>query len=321
MQQIIGGRCVISRKELGWGVLLSYLLMFFNTIYNLVMIPYILTYVDSGDYGVYKSVAAISASLAVMDLGLGATTTRYICRYNITGDKNKASNFLAMIFIQFSILSLVIFCFGILTYTSTNSIYGKTFTPNEIALAKKLLPILIATLILRLFESLLTGVVKGYECFRLFNIIKLISLISKISLLIIVLPLTRNVIVIAYINLLITIVEIIILSIYILHRLKLIPCLYFWDKPLFIESMGYSLLAFVQTLTLQVNGNIDNILIGAMVSSAAVTVYSAALTMFNMYETLSSTLSGMLLPYMTKEILGNASSFRLQNIVSQIGRF
>ena len=79
-----------ERKEIKSGVLLSYALIFVNTIYGLLVTPFILRYVGDSAYGVYKSVASISASLAVMDLGLGTTMTRYMARYNATEKKDDA---------------------------------------------------------------------------------------------------------------------------------------------------------------------------------------------------------------------------------------
>ena len=67
-----------------------------NTIYGLLITPFILNYVGDSAYGVYKSVASISASLAVMDLGLGTTMTRYMARYNATKDKENAEKLAAI---------------------------------------------------------------------------------------------------------------------------------------------------------------------------------------------------------------------------------
>ena len=58
-------------NEIKSGVILSYMLIVANTVYGLLITPFILNYVGDSAYGVYKSVASISASLAVMDLGLG----------------------------------------------------------------------------------------------------------------------------------------------------------------------------------------------------------------------------------------------------------
>ena len=85
MEEING--MVNEKKEIKAGVLLSYALIFVNTIYGLIITPYILKHVGDSAYGVYKSVASISASLAVMDLGLGTTMTRYMARYHATNEK------------------------------------------------------------------------------------------------------------------------------------------------------------------------------------------------------------------------------------------
>ena len=49
------------------------------------------------------------------------------------------------------------------------------------------------------------------------------------------------------------------------HKIKL----YKWDKTLFKESFVYTILLFVQSIIIQFNGNVDNIVIGAVIGSAS----------------------------------------------------
>lgn len=303
------------------GVVLSYALLLCNTIYGLLVTPFILKYVGANSYGVYKSVSSLSASLAVMDLGLGATMTRYMAQYHATNEKDKANNFTAMIFIQFSIVAAVIALGGGIVYGLIPSIFGATFGTAEIGLSKILLVFLILNMILRLFENLLSGAASGYERFTVANGVKLLSIITKFSLLFILLPVTQNVIVIVVLECILVTLGIVFLGWYMIYRMEIKPKLEKWDKAVFKESMMYTVLMFIQTITIQFNGNVDNVLIGAKLGSGYVTIYSMAIVIFGMYEQLSGSIAGVMLPNMTRRIVEKQSTAQLQQGVEKAGRY
>ena len=85
-------------------MIFSYLLILINMIYGLLVTPFILKHVGDVDYGVFKSVSSLSASLAVLDLGLGSTMTRYMAKYHAENNKIDANNFAAMVFVQYFVV-------------------------------------------------------------------------------------------------------------------------------------------------------------------------------------------------------------------------
>ena len=310
-----------ERNEIKFGVILSYMLIVANTIYGLLITPFILNYVGDSAYGVYKSVASISASLAVMDLGLGTTMTRYMARYNATKDKENAENFIAMVFIQFLFLLTAIVLIGILVLFFLPNLYDNTFSTNELVLARELLAILLINMILRLFENLLFGILNGHERFTFSNGFKLINVILKFTLILIILPLVKNIKVVVLSETVLVTSTIIIFIIYIKLKLRIIPRLRKWDASLFKESFGYTVLMFIQSITVQFNGNIDNVMVGALQGASFVTLYSMALTIFGMYENLSGSVANIMLPKVTKQVVAGNSNSQLQASVEKAGRY
>lgn len=308
------------RNEIRSGVILSYMLIFINMLYGLLITPFILKHVGVLDYGVFKSISSLSASLAVLDLGLGSTMTRYMSKYHAEDDYKNANNFAAMIFLQYLIIVIVIVIAGVCLFFSLNTIYEKNFSAESLLLARKLLVFLVFNLILRLFENLLTGIAGGFEHFTLTNGVRMTSLLIKIGLIIVLLPKTQNVMMIVMLEAIITFCAIVVLGGYISRIIGIIPKLTQWDNRLFRESFGYTSLMFIQTLTVQFNGNVDNVLIGAYLGAGSVTVYSMALQIFGMYESLSGSIANIMLPTMAKKIARNETSEQLQSGVEKCGR-
>lgn len=311
----------MKQNQIKWGVVLSYALIVLNTLYGLLITPFVMHHLGIGNYGVYKTISSMSASLAVMDLGLGATMTRYMARYNATGRKQEADNFAGMVFVQYVILAATIGLMGAGAYKCIAPVYGATFSPEELILAQRLFVVLVLNLVLRLFENLLVGIANGYEQFAVANGIKLISIVMKFSLILILLPLFRNPLLIALLETGIVSAMIVVLMGYVIRVIEIRPRLRYWDKGVFRESMGYTVLMFIQTLTIQFNGNIDNILVGAELGATSVAVYSMALAIFGMYESLSGAIANIMLPNMTKRVVEGQSPRELQTGVERAGRY
>lgn len=302
------------------GLIFSYALLIVNTLYGLFITPFILGQIGQSAYGVYKSVASLSSSLAVLDLGLGATTTRYMSLYNARNDKVQAGNFWVMILIPFAVLAVVLGGVGAGMRYMVPTIYAHTFSPEQIIQAKQLISVLLLNMVLRLLENLLFGILNGFERFGLSNGVKLLSLVTKIALILLVLPLTKNILYVLLAETGIVITAILFFLYYIIFRLGIRPKLVQWDQAVFKESFGYTALMFIQTITIQFNGNVDNILIGAKVGATSVTVYAMALLVFGMYENLSGSVANLMLPGMTRRVVAGDTPAQLQQSVEKAGR-
>ncbi|MBQ7794385.1 MAG: oligosaccharide flippase family protein, partial [Clostridia bacterium] len=110
-------------------------------------------------------------------------------------------------------------------------------------------------------------------------------------------------------------------GIYIVKKLEIRPKLYSFDKPVFMESLRYSMLMLVQTLVIQFNGHVDNILIGAYIGAASVSVYSIGLQLYNMFEQFAMAFSNLMLPTVTQQIVQNNTNTQLEDTVIKVGRF
>jgi O-antigen/teichoic acid export membrane protein len=73
-------------------------------------------------------------------------------------------------------------------------------------------------------------------------------------------------------------------------------------------------------MTIQANGNIDNIVISGVIGPAAVAVYSFGIQLFNMYESLAMAFSNLMLPVVSMQISQGASDAQLQQTVTRVGR-
>ena len=285
-----------EKNQVVGGALLSYILIVLNAAYGLLITPYILSKLGTVEYGMYKTVASLSSSLMILDLGLGGSGTRYIAKYKSANREKDIPNLIATLFLEATLVLLLvgIVCAGV--YSQIGNIYKATFTLEQLKYAKNLFFVLSVNMLLCIIENVVNGIVTGYNDFLFGNGIKLVRLICRILLVFIVLQFYPNSMGLVLINLILTIVFLTIEIYWAFVKHKTRVRFEYWDVALFSESFKYTLLIFSTSIVNQVNGNLDNIVIGAVVSTAAVAVYSMGLTIFGMFQQLSTAISGVLLP-------------------------
>ncbi len=310
----------MNDNQVKWGTILSYILIVFNSLYGLIIAPFILSQIGASEYGVYKTIGALTSAVAVMEFGLGNTAQRFVAQYRAKKEEEKCWNFSAMCMIQAAVLSAGMLLLGAVLYASLDASFGATFSAAEMIRAKQIFAILIVYIALHIFENVFFGILAGYNCFTFSNGLKITSLVVKILLYLILLPIIRNSLVMVSVSLILEIVLLCIEYTYIRHKLGHRIKFYAWDKNVFRESFSYTALLFLQSLIIQFNGNIDSIVIGSVIGTSAVTVYSFAIQIFNMYEQCATAVSGVILPSVTNLIWGGATTKELENTVIKYGR-
>ena len=312
----------MAKNEVKWGALLSYLLVIINALYGFLIIPYILSSLGDAEYGVYKTISSLSSALMILDLGLGGTAMRYIAKFKSEEKKDKIESFVSMALGEGLIICLGLMVISAVIYTLIPTIYAEGLSQSEIGLAKKLFIFLALNMVFHIIENVFNGVISGFNKFTVSNGIKLGRILFRVALLFLVFFFVKSAVALVLIDLFLTVVQIIIEFVYIKIKLKTKIKLSFknWDKELFRESFKYTMLLFVTTIAAQINNNLDNVVIGAIRGSALVAVYSMGLLIFGMFEQLSTSLSGVMLPTVTNVLKNDSNGNEIQNTIINIGR-
>lgn len=308
-------------NQIKGGVLLSYILIGLNTVYAIAILPFIIRNIGAAEYGVYKTISSLAASLMIIDMGIGGTVQRYVAKYITDNERRKIPNFIAMYYIQALILSLILLLVSFLIYCFLTPMYGETFDHNQMQTAKIVFALMIISLVFQIFGDVSNGVIVGHNDFIFGNGIKLLRLIVRIAAIYFLLHLYKNATVLACIDLFLSIIVLVAQQIYITTQLRLSIKLNYWDKVVFYESAKYTLLMFLTTVASQISINADNMIIGAYYNPSFVTVYSIGLLFFSMFQNISGAVAGVMLPTVTNALAEVEGTKKVVNIIIQAGRF
>ena len=307
-------------KQVKIGAILSYVLMILNMISGLWMTPYLLKNMGLDEYGLYKLVGSVSASLIVLNLGIGETVQRYTALYVTQKETRKIPNLMAMCMMISGILCTVILAVGMAVVLFFPSVYSESLHPEQISKANILLIILVVNMMFTVIENLFSGLLSGYNDFIFINGIKVITVITRIALVVLAVSLGGDSVALVSISLGLSIL--IIAAEWIYAKVKLGTVIHYdhWDKELFREAGKYTSLMFLTSLASQAFTNVDNIVIGAFLGTSVVSLYSVGQYFFNLFQQLSCGISGVMLPTITMAVNEENGLKEAEKVVIRAGR-
>lgn len=306
------------------GIVISYFNLIFNMIVNILLTPFLISYLSDANYSVYKIMQSLVGPLSIFNLGISTIVARSVVQYrmNENESKQRKQNVLALAMLVSVFMSLIIIAIGLYIYKSIPSMYGETFSLSQLELAKKMFLILLSSTILNILTDSFNGCVIGNEKFIVNSGTITLKNILRLSLIIICFKLHFDVVFITFVDLIVSIVVFCVLGSYSLFRLKEFPKLTYINKGEIITMFTFSLSIFLQAVVNQVNNNIDVVLLGAFViNKSVITMYSSALVIYSVYNSMVSVTTSFFLPQATKLVSTEASGKELTDFIIRPGRF
>ena len=307
-------------KQVKFGAILSYILMILNMLYGLWITPFLINNLGTDEYGLYKLVGSLSSSLLVLNLGIGDTVQRYVATYLAEDERKKIPNLMAMCIIITIVLNFIIFVVGAVIIFVFPHVYGHTLTIDQLSKARVLLAILIVNIMVTVIENLFSGLLIGFNDYIFTNSIKVLTVLIRAVLVYFAISKKADSIGLATITLVLSCAVLIAEFLYGKQKLNVIIRYSFWDKNLFKEAGKYTALMFLTALASQAVTNIDTIVIGAVLGTAVVTMYSVGQYFFNLFQQLSCGVSGVMLPTVTMALHEDDGMQRVEQVVIGAGR-
>lgn len=309
----------MSRKL---GVLLSYVLMIFEVLSTLLLTPFIIRTLGQAEYGVYKLVVSINAYLLLLDLGIGNAVIRYIAKYKADNNEKKEQQFLAVANIFYIIIAFIAIIAGVILVILFPLVFSKGLTNDEIKLGQTLLGITMINSAVTLGTTTYNNVLIAYEKFLVSRLASIIQIILRVVFTFIVLIVGWGSIGIVIINLLMTFICRTFFVIYVTKVIKLKPLFKGINFSFIKEIIVYSSLILLQMIATQLNSTVDQILIGALVTSSSIilAVYGVGSQIVQYYQTIGSAFTGVLMPGVVKMTESGATASDFEREMIRIGR-
>ena len=307
-------------KQRKVGAILSYLSIIATTLIQLLYTPLLIKMLGQSEYGLYSLVYSIIGYLTVLDLGFGNAIVVYVTKYRTQRKYEEEKNIYGMFFLIFCIISLIVFLLGIILYFNVETLFGNTMSNSEIDKAKIMILILIFNLSITFMFNIFSSIITVYEKF-VFQ--KVLAILNTLLVPILMIPLLFLGFKSIMLCLIITAVNVIVmLSNYFYCKKKINIEIKFrkFDYKLLKEMFWYSFFIFLGTVVDKINWSLDQFILGAVSGTVTVSLYSVASQINILFVNLSTSLSGVMLPKITKMVALNANDEELTDEMIKVGR-
>lgn len=302
------------------GAILSYVTIIVNTLIQLLYTPLLIRMLGQSEYGLYSLVASIIGYLTIMDLGFGNAIIVYTAKYRAQNKIEEEKKLHGMFNLVFKIIGVFAALVGLILFFNVNNIFGNKMTNIELHKMQIMMLILSFNLFITFSFAIYNSIISAYEKFTFQKIVAIIQSIIKPLLMIPLLFLGFKSITLCIV---ITIANLItVFSNYIYCKKKLNISIKYngFDKKLFSTILGYSIWIFLGVIVDKINWSVDNFILGAVSGTIAVSIYSIASTLNQLFCNLSTAISGILLPKISKMVAKNNNNKELTNEFIKVGR-
>ena len=287
------------------GILLSYLLIIVDILISIFIVPFFLKFFGDSEYGMYKLLLSTASYFSILDFGLGSTITRFVIKYKTESNKEKEENFVAMSFVLYGALALILIVSAVGLSFLLPFIYKASIDPAQFIQAKIMFLLMCGSTAVSLFNHAYNGLLSAYERFVFIKGSNLAKILIRITLIVIFGMLTKSIVLVCVIDFILNVLLLLINVAYNKLRSKIRIKLRFWDKPVAKEMLIFTSAILVQTIINQFNSNVDNIVLGVYTTTSIVASYSIALQIYTMYSTFSSVIASIYLPSISKDVFAN----------------
>lgn len=302
------------------GAFLSYISIIASVMIQLLYTPLLIGKLGQSEYGLYSLINSVIGYLTILDLGFGNAIVVYTAKYRTQKKYDEEKKLHGMFFLIFCIIGFITGLLGVIFYFNVNNLFGSTMNDTELYKAKKMMLILTFNLVITFIFSIYSSILNAYEKFIYQKLISLLNTILKPAIMIPLLFLGFKSITMVIV---ITILNIaVLISNYIYCRKKLNIKIKFmgFDKNLLKVIFGYSIWIFLGTIVDKINWSVDQFILGAICGTTAVSIYSVAGQINTLFINLSTGVSGVLLPKISKMVAKKVKPEKLTNEFIKVGR-
>lgn len=311
-----------QRNQIKIGLLLSYLNIALGNLITVFYLPVMLSLLGQSEYGLYKLAASITTYLSLLIFGIGGSITRYVLKANIEGGKEAEERIFGLFNVIFRIISFAAIVVGTIITLNIGVFYSEALTTDELGIMKILMGIMVVNTAVTISATPYTTVVSAHERFIFVQILTVLTTTMVPICNVIALLLGFRSIGMAVSTLSLTVAVRIAYIIYVKRSLNLKPRYKNMPTHLIKEILVFSFWIFVASLTSQLFGTTDTVIIGATpaLATIGVTIYSVGHQFSTILISLSHVIPNLFMPRANKMVLSGSSNEQLTDLTIKTGR-
>lgn len=302
------------------GILLSYISIAIKILTSLLYTPIMLRLLGQSEFGLYQLVHSVVAYLSLLNLGFSASYVRFFSKYKADNRENEIASLNGMFLTIFLIISGIAIVCGTLMTFNIRALFSTGLTEVEYETARILMILMVFNLALTFPNSVFTSITSAYERFFFQRLLLVLNNLLNPFLTLPLLLLGYGSISMVLVTTIITIAHLITNIWFVLFKLNVKFKFKNFEVSLFKDIWGFTFFIFLNQIIDQINWSVDRFLLGRMLGTVAVAIYSLGAQINTMYLLLSTSVSSVFIPQVNKIVAESDDNQQLSILFTKTGR-
>lgn len=302
------------------GVVLNYAILGLSNLVALLYTPYMLRMMGQNEYGLYSLVSAVIAYLTIMDFGFGNAIIRYTAKFRAEGKQEEQYSMFGMFLVLYVGIGLLAFIAGLGLYFNVDALFGDTMTAYELGRAKILMLIMVFNLAVTFPLGIFGAIVTAYEDFVFQKVVQIARILLNTAVMICLLKMGYKAVAMVVVQTVFNLATLLLNYFYCRYKIQIKIIFGKFNWSFLREVAIYSFWIFLNAIMNRIYWSTGQFVLGAVVGTAAVAVFSIAIQMEQMYMSFSTAVSGVFLPRVTALVATNKSEKEVSDLFIRTGR-
>ncbi len=308
------------KKQKAGGALISLLSQVIMIVVGLAYTPIMIRILGQSEYGLYQLVQSVVNYLNLMNFGFSGAYIFYFSRARASDNEKEIADVNGMFMKAFLVISTLCIVAGLFLFARID-ILGTHLSADDYVVARQLLVIMVINMAVSFPSSLFTVFMHANERFVAE---KLVGAISNILVPILTIPLLykgyRSVGVVS-VTLFLTVFRLVVNAWYCVRVLHIRMNLRRNDKNIVKSLLGYTFFIFLSDVVDQLNSNVDKFLLGRLIGTVSVAIYSVGFNLKYYYTVVSWIVPEMFIPEANRVAIEDKDDSMLTALFTRIGRY
>lgn len=282
---------------------------------GLVMLPFNLAHLGQAEYGLWILLGSITIHFSILDLGYSGALVKFMAQYRAHRDTRALNEIASTLFFVFGAIGLL--AYGVIAGIAFNLEHVFNITPAQADTGTWILLIIGVWVTLNFPFSVYGAVMAGFQRYDANNLVAIGSSVAVAIVNVVVLMLGYDLVTLVACT---TAVRVVTYFIYRLNAYRIYPDLHIslalFRRDRLREVTGFSIYSSIIDWANKLNYQLDEIVIGVFMGSAAVAVWAVAERIISGTQRLTNQLNGVLFPVVVDSDATQMQE-RLQNILLQ----
>ncbi len=306
-------------NELRTGVLLNYCSAGLRLLTGLFLTPFIITSLGTNEYGLFLLSNSVNTWLALSDLGLGSTVTRFVTCYQAEEKYEQEAHFLGQSIMLFSLIAFITLQAGLICYLYLGNIFPG-LGENNLSTLKVLFLLTLSNLVIAIPLRPLSCVPAAYKKFIIPGVFGLVISLLNAGLTAGLLLLGFKAIGLTVLSVCLGAANLLWGLYYTLNVLKVRVTFRWPDMKLYREMIGFSVWVFLNQLMDMFYWQAGAPILARSCGTTAVAVFTLGISFSTYFMTASTAISSVLSPGLMQMVSKQATPEELTQAMIRAGR-